>query len=333
VIASTYRLRRYVTTAIERETEAVRSAAEGSRAVVLFRAAIALGPLVGAGALDEEEPGDLLLQAALAAGLGRREALGHIRRGLRLGAQRPREMPVERTSLRPTRPAPRRWSEAPAQYPPGDEVAAVWTTALPITHSKAAHAWCRVRGLDPYAIELFDLARVLEPHVALPAWAGRATPWSESSYRLILPAFNHLGEMRSLRARRLEHPVPAGELKVLAPRGFSMRGLVLACPLARRLLAGDVPGWWRREVVVVEGEPDYLAVAGAQSEVDEQGPAVFAIASGSWTPEHAACIPQGARVVLATHADAGGDEYAGRVAETLRGRTVELYRQRPELQP
>lgn len=84
---------RYAERALEDEVRAVSSAAVGTRNDTLNTSAFSLGQLVGAGALDEAEVEDLLLQAALGAGLSEREAAGVIRRGVGDGMREPREIP------------------------------------------------------------------------------------------------------------------------------------------------------------------------------------------------------------------------------------------------
>jgi hypothetical protein len=109
--------------------------------------------------------------------------------------------------------------------------------------------------------------------------------------------------------------------KSLAPSGFSVKGLVLADPLAQQLLGGVCPAWWKpREIVVAEGEPDWLLWALRQRETDEQGPAVIGIESGAWSPQIAARIPTGASVVIRTHHDEPGERYAQQIAASLHGR-------------
>jgi len=101
----------------------------------------------------------------------------------------------------------------------------------------------------------------------------------------------------------------------------------MADPLARLLLAGEVPFWWsRREVVISEGLPDFLSWATNYSDADTDAPAVFGVTSGSWTPELAARIPDGCRVLIATHLDKAGDRYAEKITATFQSRNLELHR-------
>jgi hypothetical protein len=161
---------------------------------------------------------------------------------------------------------------------------------------------------------------------ALPAWAYcRRTSWIESSHRLVVRGFTAAGEPRGLKARALD---PSAEPKALAPSGFSTAGLVYACGLGQQVLRGDPLDWWRPEIVIVEGIPDFLTWTSQQPEGSEQGPAVFGVESGSWTAAHAARIPNGARVAVRTHLDAAGDKYAQVIAQSFEGREVQLFRPR-----
>ena len=76
--------------ALEDEVAAVRSSAEGSRNHTLNRAAFALGQLVAAGYLGEQDVAAQLAAAATAAGLGDREIRVTLASGLRAGAEHPR---------------------------------------------------------------------------------------------------------------------------------------------------------------------------------------------------------------------------------------------------
>jgi hypothetical protein len=81
-------------------------------------------------------------------------------------------------------------------------------------------------------------------------------------------------------------------------------------------------------VVIAEGEMDAAAWACTQP----TDVAVLGIFSGSWTAAHATRIPDGARVLIATHCDRDGEKYARAIVETLEDRmrqgalTVERWR-------
>ncbi len=76
--------------AMRGEIERVRHAPEGSRNHTLNRAAFALGQIAGAGILDTTDVESQLHHAAIASGLGEREALLTIRSGVTAGLTRPR---------------------------------------------------------------------------------------------------------------------------------------------------------------------------------------------------------------------------------------------------
>jgi Bifunctional DNA primase/polymerase, N-terminal len=82
----------YVVAAVEREAREVAAAPHGQRNDRLFRAALRLGSLAGAGALSEASVTGVLLAAAETAGLGEREARGTIRSGLGAGMRHPRDI-------------------------------------------------------------------------------------------------------------------------------------------------------------------------------------------------------------------------------------------------
>lgn len=235
--------------------------------------------------------------------------------GVELGSER-------RAGSRPEAPY------QPPSYPDAGEVEALWSAAVSIELDGDARGYLEGRGIDPGAVELYDLARVLLPSSWAPSWARcRGRSWS-SSHRLILPVVDHAGEVRSLRAWRLPSAdLEADDLpKRTAPAGKALAGLVLACPIARRMLAtGKLPPWGSLEVIITEGEPDFLAWASGVSDADETPPAVLGVVAGAWGESLATRIPDGARVVILTHQDASGDRYAATIRASLAGRPVEVF--------
>lgn len=87
------RLTGYLTAAVNRETQTVATAAEGTRNHRLYCAAVALGQLVAAGHLTEADVTDALTSAAQAAGLEAHETARTIASGLTAGAKNPRHLP------------------------------------------------------------------------------------------------------------------------------------------------------------------------------------------------------------------------------------------------
>ena len=82
----------YARAALAGECAAVAATAEGSRNHRLNRAAFAAGTLVGAGALDATAATEMLVSAALRAGLPEGEARRTIASGLGAGVERPRQL-------------------------------------------------------------------------------------------------------------------------------------------------------------------------------------------------------------------------------------------------
>ncbi len=325
-------MRRYVEAAIDSEIQALRHTSSG-RACATFKAAAAIGGFVGAGEVDGSVAERALLSAALETGLPEREAVGHIRRGILRGEKTPRTVPVapfhrnikSRAShrVRPVVPARTEAETQPAR-PPQREVAALWAASLPVGADANSAAWFagrfgRASAWSLQQAELWDLARVIPTDLHLPRWAWtRRGPWGRTGHRIIIRLWDHMGQAVSLRARSSDTTVAP---KSLAPAGYSVKGLVLADPLAQQLLGGVCPTWWQpRQVIVAEGEPDWLLWALRQRETDEQGPAVLSIESGAWSPQIAARIPTGASVVIRTHHDEPGERYAQQIAASLHGR-------------
>jgi len=83
---------RYVASAVISEHETVAAAPVGARNMTLHVAAVKLGTLVGAGALDHADAFDALLHAAQRCGLPDHEAARTIQSGLNYGRQHPRAL-------------------------------------------------------------------------------------------------------------------------------------------------------------------------------------------------------------------------------------------------
>lgn len=325
-------MRRYVMAAVDSEIESLRRTSSG-RSCAAFRASAALGGFVGAGVLDRAYAEDFLLAAAMETGLSEREAIGHIRRGIRRGEMTPRVIQDARnreahqssarhqTTTAPPGRAP--CHETPAR-PPKSEVDALWIASQPVSSDREVGAWFAHRyrndaGFFLEQTEVWDLARAVPGDLELPRWAwSRGGAWTQTGHRILFRLWDHTGNAVSLRARPID---PATIPKSLAPAGFSVRGLVLVDALGAQLLAGNVPEWWEaHDVVIAEGEPDWLLWSARQRETEPEGPACLGIEAGAWCREIADRIPSGARVAVRTHADAAGERYARQIVTTLRGR-------------
>ncbi len=203
--------------------------------------------------------------------------------------------------------------EPERDYPPADEVAALWAAAGSVLDDPASGGHLVGRKLDARAAASLGLLRALPDGATLPAWARyRGKPWTASGHRMIARVFDAAGACRSVRAWRVEGDAPA---KRLPPGGHRADGLVLANKRAQDLLTGGRKA--PRVIVVQEGEPDWVCGATAWP-----GVAVFGIISGSWSEDFAKRIPLGSEVIVRTHNDQAGDKYADAIIKTIKGRAV-----------
>lgn len=213
-------------------------------------------------------------------------------------------------------------------------------SCLPLDEDAEVSAWLARKHTPEHATRAAerDLARAW-PRALRRPWARvRGQGWGEAGYRLVVPFYDASGALVALHARRVIDS-DDGLPKDVTPRDCSTHGLVMACPLARRVLAGDSDARSLlvaitearaargdgAALVITEGLTDFLAWAAACSDADEDAPAVLGIVSGSWSPpwgeELAARIPDGVSVCIDTDDDEQGDRYAARIVETLRPRT------------
>lgn len=256
--------------------------------------------------------GDALSLVAVASGLDlRRDFRAVLRRAAELAGRA-----VDDLDDRPSRaPSLPRRVVAPASertYPPAHELAALLAASVPVAEDGEASAMLRARGLDVERIDDAGLARVLPIGASLPSWAsyGRR-PWTSTGHRVVLPTVDASGVVRSVRAWR----VPKAETpKRLPPAGHRASGLVLADEVALAMLRGTYAA---KRVIVVEGEPDFLAAVLGWGHVLA---AKIGIWSGSWSDDLAARIPSGADVAICADHDDAGERYAADVARSLCGR-------------
>jgi hypothetical protein len=198
-------------------------------------------------------------------------------------------------------------------YPPPDDIATLWAAAGSVVRDAEAAEYLRHRGLGPAEVEELELARVIPRVAATPRWAAfGGRPWPRTGHRLLVPAFDADGRMRSLRAWRI---IDGDTPKRLPPAGYRLAGLVLADATALTMLRRERPA---HEIVVVEGEPNLLTWA---TWLHRQDPArevaVFGLFSGGWTAEVAERIPDGAVVNIRTDHDEAGEKYAAVINQTL----------------
>lgn len=312
--------------ALRRADAEIRQLGQGSRNPKTFPVAAGIYELAFGGEIDLEEADRVLLEAGTATGLPRREVWGILKSAKKKGADRPRRRPESGQVLATLPPEP------PPQYPDPEIVRAFLDGSVSVLADAKACAFIESRGLDPVRVSRRGLCRVVPEDFELrsdkvPATVPRSRAgerWAyapELGYRLLFVLVSPRGEPQSLTLRQCDGERSGeDEPKSLALKG---RRLVLANRAGRALLKErGRPSLWRAqpiEVVLVEGETDYLAAA-TEEIPDGAFRAVFGIFSGSWTAAHAAVIPDDATVVIATDADAQGDKYADQIRRTLGAR-------------
>jgi hypothetical protein len=212
-----------------------------------------------------------------------------------------------------------------APRPPVDEVMDTWNRSAPVVDDNEVRDWLQERGFDANRIADRDLVRALPLFIILPGWCVfKGQKWNCSGHRLIAPMFGGSGELESLHARCIRTGVPRSD-KAAAPLAGtgSLSGVVMADGLGRQILQnGTVPEWWSNrqlEIVLVEGEPDFLVWATQFGDSDEYAPAVMAVVAGSWTYEISRRIPTGSVVIVRTHNDQAGERYAQKIYATVGG--------------
>ena len=216
-------------------------------------------------------------------------------------------------------------------YPPEAEVRAVWDACIRVDEAYEVASWFAARRIDATAVADADLARALPAGMRMPRWAwSRAGSWLASGHRLVAQMVDARGVVRSLLARRVVTGRP-DEPKSAAASGYQRGGLVLACGLARQVLAtGAAPDWWSGPLrfEIAEGEKKWMLRASRYSDANAYAPACIGVESGSWKPEHAARLPDGAEIFIATDPDEQGAKYATAIVaaliERIRSRSVSV---------
>jgi hypothetical protein len=216
--------------------------------------------------------------------------------------RRPDDVPLERRPVPVPAPVP------DPEYPESAELEELWSTSVPVEDDRDGSRVLVKRKIDPVEVSLRDLARSIPDGTELPEWARyRGKPWTRTGHRVLLRVFDHCGVFKSVRAWRvIEGDTP----KRLPPAGRKASGLVLANRMALGMLRRQV---CPLELVIVEGEPDFLVACTSW----RPGVAVIGIGSGSWTQDFARAVPAGTSVAIATDNDHAGDRYADAIEETL----------------
>lgn len=239
-------------------------------------------------------------------------------------------------------------AESAPPYPELAEVKALWQSLARPDEERVVADYLRSRALDPTRIADRRLAGAVNIRTRLAPWARIGSrSWLASGHRIVALAFDCRGVARSMIARRISREDP----KSIAPKERRRTALVLADEIGKRMLKfGTHPSQWPHEpqpgvpfddaaprwpadeplrVVIAEGEIDWLSWTTQFGDASECPPAVLGVIQGSWGSEHAARIPDGARVTIATHHDPAGEKYASKIIETLTGRHLSVVRWNP----
>lgn len=230
----------------------------------------------------------------------------------------------EAATFTPTRarlPAPPpRPAETSPNYPPTDEVAALWAACAAVRDDSAVAAYLATRGLDAVCVSA-EMARALPSTGTLPKWAAVGSrPWRATGHRLLVPLFDVAGALRSMLARDV---TGVASMKSAGATGFERRGLIMADGLGRQILAaGAPPEWWEDRalrIIITEGEMDFLSYA-EQHDGEPWAPALLGFVSGSWTQKIADRIPDRSTLVIVEHDDEQGAKYTAKIQESVKAR-------------
>lgn len=176
----------------------------------------------------------------------------------------------------------------------------------PVVGCEHSARWL-VERMGAGAAEMADSLGVcvaLMPSADNPAWCG---DWFKRGHLLVTGLYDASGILRSMHGRAV---MGDGRMKGAMPKGYSVDGLVMANPTARRMLAYEperVP-----RVIVCEGLPDFVTAAIRWPEH-----AVFGVFSGGWSPELGGRVPKGTRVTLFRHPDEAGKKMMRAIKQTL----------------
>ena len=325
---------RYGRRALDRACEAIQQAEAGARGNTLFQQAAAIFELVGGGEVDDAEAFGRLAEVGQAIGLSRHETRSTLRSARRKGVRKPRSRPDHLRPVRPgTIPPP-----PPPDYPRRELVDWLWNHTDSVVNDDGALCWLYGRGIDPEKVSRFGLARIMPTFPRWPDEMPKVLAWGtwgrapEKGLRLTVPLYDIRGDVRSLIFRRVyETSREAPPSKSLSLKG-ERAGLVMANRAALALLrCKERPALWegsRLEIVIVEGEPDFLTAATEEMPGDTLR-AVFGICSGSWRHSHASMLPKGVDVIVATDSNETGDGYAQQIMATIEGRHVGRWRPGP----
>ncbi len=212
--------------------------------------------------------------------------------------------------------------EPERDYPDQGELAALLAACVPVAADPEVSAMVAGRGLDPELVAVDGLALALPAGTRCPRWAAyHGVPWTRTGHRCLLPVVGPSGAILSVRAWRV---TDGDSPKRLPPGGCRATGLVMADPLALAWLRGTARP---ERVLVVEGEPDFLAACGWRLPLPY---CRIGIWSGAWSPEFSRRCHARLKVYVWTDPDQAGDRYAEQIAKSLVPRGCQVHRWTPE---
>ena len=196
------------------------------------------------------------------------------------------------------------------QRPPIDQVRNLWKNSMQL-HQMDQKDECieflLSRNLNLKALAKSGVVR-LTPKRSDYDWPEWWPPGRSSLWRVIVPAFDEVGNFVSVHGRAIRTPESAP--KTLWPKGFEAKGLFMPNRFAVKMLKGmavDLDG-----VLFVEGLTDFLKCS---AEVEDLGLqlAVLGGASGAFTSISKLNIPKNLKIYIGTDPDEQGLEYANRI--------------------
>ncbi len=201
--------------------------------------------------------------------------------------------------------------------PPLDEVKSLWTSSMQL-HQLDRDDECikflKTRNLDLKALAKSGVVR-FTPQRAKYQWPSWWPPGRSSLWRVIVPAFDELGNFVSLHGRAIRTPESAP--KTLWPKGYEAKGLFMPNRFAVKMLKGlavDLDG-----VLFVEGLTDFLKCAAEVEDLNLKL-AVLGGASGAFDSVSKLKIPKNLKIYIGTDPDDQGREYANKIKVQLGNR-------------
>lgn len=229
-------------------------------------------------------------------------------------------------ATQPVRQLPKRDPQQPTQNnerPPKEELKALWASThsivdgldLPPEFSDNLDDWMIRKEFSPILCSRLNIVRILPTPTQFnwPGWWPKS--WS-NDYRLVAPAYEMDGTFASIHARTCRDQ--EGKPKTRWPKGCKAGGLLMANPMAVKMMRGDpldfqgdVPG-----LLVCEGFTDFLRAALTAMNEGLLLP-IIAGTSGCFRHLREAKIPEGLNIFIATDPDEKGEEYADIISKQL----------------